>query len=123
MKEVLESLTSLCVEAISSFDELVKQQSEIESRVSDLYHVLELVPMNAVEQMKVTKQLKLALQQRRAIKDKIRYANSLRDHLSQVQMKVKQVDKNIMLDTTRYLKESKASYYKVMKESVKHDQN
>jgi len=70
----LEALSTLR-KSVADFEKTLKglrlKLRAIEDKKSDLYHVLELIPLDCVGMVKLTKALKVVLQERRVLKEQI----------------------------------------------------
>lgn len=58
-------------ELISDHAELTKKVSEIDAEILNFYHILELEKVDAVSISKVVKKLRVALRERRRLKEKV----------------------------------------------------
>jgi len=81
-----ESILLKMEEFTSAFDEFYtmnnKYQSEIDQKVSDCLHSIELGNNDAVDLVKVASQLKKHLKDRRTIKDNMQIGRSIKDGLN-----------------------------------------
>lgn len=64
-------IADLAVQLKAEQAKALSEQSTIDKSINDFYHMLEYLPLNACQLSKVAKQLKLALQARRALKEMI----------------------------------------------------
>ena len=85
---------------------------ELDKQVSHIYHMIEMVPLNAAQLAKVTKKLKEVLKERRTLKDQISHLDSFfqspTDKLSALSQSKKQ--KDIDSRNAGYAMEAKANF-------------
>ncbi len=62
---------------IAEHDDLSKKCSSVEAEILNFYHILELEKVDAISITKVVKKLRVALRERRAIKERIAMTTSL----------------------------------------------
>lgn len=89
--------------------EMQRAHSAVEKKICDVYHRIELLNLNAVEMSKAARELREALRERRRLKDGMRYHQSVGAQLKNVEVSIKEIDKNIAKDHDRWRKESIAS--------------
>lgn len=67
--DLVSRLDALIKEFHDFSAESVKNLSELDTKINDLYHIIEYVPLDAVKASKVLKELKKSLNERRRWKD------------------------------------------------------
>lgn len=114
MTPCLEKLKQTLIECQAEMQALNQQQSDIEAKLSDCYHVLELQSLNAVQMMTVTKRMKETLVERRKVKDSLRYYHSTNANLKSMIDNFVTIEKNIEQSHAKWVRESRASKYKIL---------
>ncbi len=82
-----------------------------DKKVNDLYHVLELIPLDAVGLIKVAVELKETLKERRELKNKQRYHNSVLDVIQPKSLKKRftKLSEKLDNDMEKWKKQSEES--------------
>ena len=114
--ELIDRLYDLVKEIDNEMNESLKQSSPIDKKIINLYHILELTPLNAVKTTKVTKELKETLRLRRENKNFLRFEQSFHKELLEIKKRIEVVRANIKLDVHRYTHESEIGYQELFGE-------
>lgn len=97
---------------------LLKLNSKIDIQINNCYHIIELLPLNAIQLMKVTRKIKKFLQERRDIKESINLINTLLDKVQKIKSNeeffIKAESRKV-----RYINEAREEYEKLMDEKLK----
>ncbi len=114
--ELIDRLYDIVKEIDDEMNESLKQSSPIDKKIINLYHILELTPLNAVKTTKVTKELKETLRVRRENKKFLRFEQSFHKELLEIKKRIEVVRANIKLDVHRYTRESEIGYQELFGE-------
>ncbi|WP_064199144.1 hypothetical protein [Brevibacillus brevis] len=87
--EVSNKIVELLEDAIGIRQSLVSQLSDLDRKLSDAYHDLEFVEMNAYQGYKIAKYIQSIVQERRAIKKELHSLNSFVDSITASGLKQK----------------------------------
>lgn len=90
---------------ISEYDRLSTERSAIDKSISDLYHIIEYAPLNAVQLVKTTIAIREALKTRRKIKEQFIHYQRLKDILVPALRKLESNDRASVREET-YRQES-----------------
>jgi len=94
------------------YNDLIKIREELkekETKINHLYHILEVAELNACQLAKLMKILRVSLKDRRALKNRMRYTQSLVSCLPTVESlkdRLRHVAKKEQEDNARYMQES-----------------
>lgn len=86
------NLITALAEIESAATNLPSDLSECDKKVNDLYHIIELQPLDAVGLVKASVELRSCLQQRRQIKNQQRYIDTFKDQLPELDQIMKRVE-------------------------------
>lgn len=106
MYTIINELKDKLNQLVNERKKLDKLQSELQQELSDLYHTLELHPLNAVQMSKLVRRQKTVLIMRRETKDKLRYHQSIEALTKSMLEQINGIDKNIVQDHNRWIGES-----------------
>lgn len=109
IREHMNELLGIIERINAETAEMQRAHSAVEKKVSDVYHRIELLNLNAVELSKAAIELRDALRERRRLKDGMRYHQSVGAQLKNVAASIKDIDKNIVKDHERWRKETIAA--------------
>lgn len=114
--ETIDKIRSSKMELASAVDESMIKFKQIESEISDCYHILELLPLNGGQMLKVTSKLTKLLKQRRDLKPVAEYYSEI--HNKTVIKASKYSSSTVVLERhhqaiNRYTNEAKRAYQKL----------
>ena len=91
------------------YDSIRENLAKSDSEINDLIHVLEFVSLDAVQMIKTASKLKIKLKDRRELKERMAYYNSVRDCLLPAIIKVNKAKEKAITRVDRYKSESISS--------------
>lgn len=86
---------------------------ELDRQVNDHYHVIELLPLNASELSKVTKNLRSLLKERRDVKEQVIAVSNFLSSVVETAKPCEIHDENASKREQKYTQEALASYEKI----------
>lgn len=99
---VIDSFEKALGQTLQDWEVLLEKQKKMDAGINTCYHALEMLPLDAVQMMKVTTTLKTLLKERRHIKNELRFHTSLAAKTKEMLDSIKKVNKNIDEDMNRY---------------------
>jgi hypothetical protein len=99
-------------------NETARMMSAVDSKVSDCYHILEIITLNAAQAARVTKELRSLLKQRREAKEKmILIETVLANKFENTQLK-DTITKKSEERASKYAGEAKQAYVRIFGKSA-----
>lgn len=119
---VINKVASAKSELELTVSESMVKYKQIESDISDCYHILELLPLNGGQMLQVTSKLVKLLKQRRNLKPVMHYAQEINNPLASKTLEKKYASANSILKAhneavLKYTNEAKQSYQRLFNEA------
>lgn len=76
--DIQERLLEINTFIVERESEVLSSLSEVDKKVNDCYHILELMDLDAIKMTVITKKLKTALRERRVLKDAVSVIDAIK---------------------------------------------